>query len=78
MRGGRRSTLLAHVTAELDHGRPHLHPVGVAPVQLGLDQRYDVDLVDPQVLQPSGDLHVDQVDVDKELTRMVGESAALA
>ena len=42
-------------------GRPHLHPVGVAAVELGLHQRHDVDAVDPEVLDLAADVHVDHL-----------------
>jgi hypothetical protein len=42
--------------------RAHLGPVGVAPVQLGLDQRGDVDPVDGHVHELAGDLDVSHLD----------------
>jgi hypothetical protein len=41
-------------------GRAHLGPVRVTAIQLGLHQGHDVDPVDPQVTDPSADIHVDQ------------------
>ncbi len=40
----------------------HLRPLGHPAVQLGLDQRRDVDAVDDDVLQLAVDLDVDQLD----------------
>ena len=44
-------------------GRPHLGPAGLAPVELGLDQRRDVDAVDRHVLEVSGDVDIGQLDI---------------
>jgi hypothetical protein len=42
--------------------RAHLGPVGVAPVQFGVDQRPDIDAVDRHVLDLAGDVDVAQFD----------------
>ena len=44
-------------------GRAHLGPVGVPPVELGLDERRDVDAVDADVLDVAGDVDVLEPDV---------------
>lgn len=41
-------------------GRTHLHAVRVATVELGFHQGYDVDAVDPQVVDLPADVHVHQ------------------
>ncbi|TDD20325.1 hypothetical protein E1218_22710 [Kribbella turkmenica] len=43
---------------------PQLHAFGVAAVELGFDVFGDVDAVDDQVADPSGDVDVDQAPVD--------------
>jgi hypothetical protein len=40
--------------------RPHLGPLGLSTIELGPHQRYDVDAVDPQVLDLGVDLDVHQ------------------
>ena len=49
----------------LDGGRMHLGPVGHAAVELGLDQRADVDAVDRHIFDLAGDLDVDQLEADE-------------
>jgi hypothetical protein len=43
-------------------GRAHLGPVGIPPVELGVDQGPDVDAIDCQVLDLAVDVHVAQLD----------------
>jgi hypothetical protein len=49
----------------LDGGRVHLGPVGHAAIELGLDQRADVDAVDRHILDLAGDLDVDQLEAEE-------------
>jgi len=48
-----------------DRGRVHLRAVGHPAVELGLDQRTDVDPVDGHALDLAGDLDVDQLEPDE-------------
>jgi hypothetical protein len=40
----------------------HLHPLGHAPVELGLDERDDIDAVDHQIAELAIDVDVEQFD----------------
>ncbi len=57
-------------------GRPHLHPVRVAAVELRLHQGHHIDAVDPQVLDLAADVHVHQGCATDHDPRQIGQVEA--